>query len=180
MKLVQCHHMQWMTWFIAFLIAFGIIGDSKSYLSALPQLHINVWAYFGRYFLALFSIKRRKVIRPECPCIIVLSIETSSFLNVETEPRMEWCGDGETRKIEKWLPFRKYALSRKMSNDQPSQSLGLQLSECGWKWNISISHYEIIEKWPPFLKYASYRKISSYQPPKFGSQVFQVSKMISF
>ena len=31
------------------------------------------------------------------------------------------------------------------------QSLGLQFSECQWKWNISIGHYEKIEKWLPFL-----------------------------
>ena len=27
----------------------------------------------------------------ECPSINVLSIGTSSYLNVETEPKMEWC-----------------------------------------------------------------------------------------
>ena len=36
----------------------------------------------------------------ECPCINVLSIETSSYLNVETEPRMKWCSDGETEPME--------------------------------------------------------------------------------
>ena len=36
----------------------------------------------------------RKVITHECPCINILSIETS-YLNVETEPRTKWCGDGE-------------------------------------------------------------------------------------
>ena len=30
------------------------------------------------------------------------------------------------------------------------QTLGLQFSECQWKQNISISHYEKIEKWLPF------------------------------
>ena len=30
------------------------------------------------------------------------------------------------------------------------QSLGLRFSECQWKWNISIGHYEKIEKWPLF------------------------------
>ena len=32
------------------------------------------------------------------------------------------------------------------------QSLRLQFSECQWKWNISVSHYEQIEKWPAFRK----------------------------
>ena len=36
----------------------------------------------------------------ECPWINVLSLETSSCLNVETEPRMEWYGDGETEPME--------------------------------------------------------------------------------
>ena len=27
-----------------------LIGDSKSYLSGLPRLRINVWAYFGGFF----------------------------------------------------------------------------------------------------------------------------------
>ena len=35
----------------------------------------------------------------ECPCINVLSIETSC-LNVETEPRTKWCGDRETEPME--------------------------------------------------------------------------------
>ena len=44
---------------------------------------------------------------------------------------------------------------------------GLQFSECWWKWNISVSHYEKIEKWPPFHKYWLYGKISNYlYPPK--------------
>ena len=44
----------------------------------------------------LCTFKCRMVIINECHCIKVLSIETSSFLNVETEPRMKWCGNGET------------------------------------------------------------------------------------
>ena len=35
----------------------------------------------------------------------------------------------------------------------PQNSLDLQLSQCQWKWNISISHYEKIEKWLPLHKY---------------------------
>ena len=29
---------------------------------------------------------------------IVLSVGTSSYLNVETEPKTKWCGDGESEK----------------------------------------------------------------------------------
>ena len=48
----------------------------------------------------------------------------------------------------------------------PPQSLGLQFSECQWKWNITVGHYEKFKKWLPF----------KYQPPsKFGSPVFRVS-----
>ena len=35
-----------------------------------------------------------------CPCINVLNVETSSYLNVETEPRTKQCGDGETKPME--------------------------------------------------------------------------------
>ena len=45
------------------------------------------------------------------------------------------------------------------------QSLGLQFSECQWKLNISVSHYEKTEKWLPFCKYNLYRKFSNYPPP---------------
>ena len=38
----------------------SLIGELKSYLSGLPQLHINVWVYFGRLFLTLSWIKCRK------------------------------------------------------------------------------------------------------------------------
>ena len=48
----------------------------------------------------LYTFKCRKVIMWECPRINVLSIETSSYLNVETERRMKWCSDGETEPIE--------------------------------------------------------------------------------
>ena len=36
----------------------------------------------------------------EYPCINVLSIETPSYLNVETDPRMKWCSNGETEPME--------------------------------------------------------------------------------
>ena len=36
----------------------------------------------------------------ECPCINDLSIGTSSCLNVETEPRMKWCGYGKNEPME--------------------------------------------------------------------------------
>ena len=52
----------------------------------------------------------------ECPCINVLSMETSSCLNVETEPRMKLCGGGETERTE-------------------NMHLG--------KWHISVGHYFI-------------------------------------
>ena len=81
----------------------------------------------------LSIFKCRKVIMYEFPCINVLSIETSSCLNVKTEPMMKWCGDGETEPMEdlhlgngisvsaimkklKWQPFPKYASCGKFSN----------------------------------------------------------------
>ena len=48
----------------------------------------------------LCTFKCRQVINCECPCINVLSIGTSSYLNVETEPKMKQCGDGETERME--------------------------------------------------------------------------------
>ena len=103
---------------------------------------------------SLCTFRCRKVITCECPCINILSIEISSYLNVETEPRTKWCGNGETEPTENF-----HLGNRKMSNYQLLQSLGLQFSECQWKQNIGISHCEKIKKWPPFHKYASYRKI---------------------
>ena len=49
-----------------------IIGDSKSYLSALPWSRINMWAYFRGFFLALSWYKVQK--------------GNHHVLNVETEP----------------------------------------------------------------------------------------------
>ena len=48
----------------------------------------------------LCTFKCRKVIICECAHITVLSIETSSCSNVETEPGMKWCGDGKTEPVE--------------------------------------------------------------------------------
>ena len=82
---------------------------------------------------SLCTFKCRKVMVSECPCINVLSIETLSYLNVETKPRMKWCSDGETEPMENFH----------------------------FENGISTSAIMIkIEKWPPFRKYASYRKIS--------------------
>ena len=47
-----------------------------------------------------YTFKCRNFITHECPCVNVLSIETSSFLNVETEPMMKWCGDRENEPME--------------------------------------------------------------------------------
>ena len=78
----------------------------------------------------------------------VSRVETSSCLYVETKQGMKWCGDGETEpmenlhlgngilappiteKIDKWLPFHKYASYGKMSNYRPLQSFGLWFPEC--------------------------------------------------
>ena len=46
------------------------------------------------------------------------------------------------KKIEKWLPFRKYRSYTKILNHWPPISLGLQFSQCQQKQNISVSHYE--------------------------------------
>ena len=50
----------------------------------------------------LCTFKCRKVIMRECPHINILSIGTSSYLNVETEPKTKWCGDGEMGKLNQW------------------------------------------------------------------------------
>ena len=49
---------------------------------------------------SLCTFKCRNVIICECPHIYVLSIATLSYLNVETEPKMKWCGDRETEPTE--------------------------------------------------------------------------------
>ena len=50
----------------------------------------------------LCTFKCRKVIMHECPRTNILSIGTSSYLNVETEPKTKWCGDGEIGKLNQW------------------------------------------------------------------------------
>ena len=77
---------------------------------------------------SLCTYKCRKVITHKCTCVNVLSIETSSFLNVETEPKIKWCGDGE--------------------ND-PMENLHLE------NGILALAIIKKINKWPPFLKYAS-------------------------
>ena len=103
------------------------------------------------------TFKCRKVSPHNCPCINVLSLGTSSYLEC-----WNW-----TKKLKNGHHFVKYQLYGNISNYQPPpQSLGLQFSECQQKWNISVGHYEKIEKWPPFYKYLLYRNISNYQTPK--------------
>ena len=62
-----------------------------------------------------------------------------------------------------------------------SQSLGLQFSECQWKWDISIGHYEKIEKWLPISLISIVQKnLQLLTPQSFGSLVFWVSMEIAY
>ena len=95
MKLVILHNV----WNMLFLI-----GDSKSYLSGLPRLRINVWAYFGGFFWH-FLLEAEKVGKTEQTLnqrkIQISGICAESSLNVEEmEPRM---GDGENQWTENWI-----------------------------------------------------------------------------
>ena len=79
----------------------GIIGDSKSYLSGLPRLRINVWGYFGGFFLALSWIKCRKVTTHKCPSINVLCVAMHECWNVTQDG---WQGKLNQRKSsENWI-----------------------------------------------------------------------------
>ena len=51
----------------------------------------------------------------------------------------------------------------KMTNPQ---SLGLRFSECQWKWNISIGHYEKIEKGHYFINIDCTEKFQITDTPK--------------
>ena len=106
----------------------------------------------------------------ECPHINVLSLETSSCLNFETEPRMKWYGDGETepmenlhmgngisalaimKKSKNGCNFINICIVQKNLKLLMPQSLGLWFPECQQKWNISISHYEKMKKMATILK----------------------------
>ena len=110
--------------------------------------------------LPLCTFNCRKVLRHEHPRINVLSIVTSSYFNVETEPRMKSCGDRETeplenfhlrngistsaimKKTKKWPPFYKYIYIYMHHTEKcqiADQSLGVWLSEYQWKWNFGVS-----------------------------------------
>ena len=89
----------WMLFMHGWFCPIRLIGDSKSYLSGLPQLRINVWAYFGGFFLALSWIKCRKVTMHKCPCMNVL--------NIETKPRM---GDRENWTNRKFLKLNQWKI----------------------------------------------------------------------
>ena len=81
-------------------------------------------------------------------------------MNVETEPKTRWCGDGETElienlhlgngshyeKIEKLLPFCKYASYGKISSYQTPKVWVSGFIECQWKQIICLGHYEKIER----------------------------------
>ena len=86
----------------------------------------------------LYTFKCRKVIRYECPHIKVLRIETSSCLNVETEPGMKWCSDGEPRPIENGCHFVNMCHKENFQSTEAPQSLGLWLSECWNHWGSVI------------------------------------------
>ena len=75
--------------------------DSKSYLSGLPWLHINVWAYFGRFFWALLSINGSQVLMHECPNINVLCIATLKCWNRTWYGRKSWI-NGKFWKLNQW------------------------------------------------------------------------------
>ena len=81
----------------------------------------------------------------ECPHINVLSIETSSYLKVETEPRMKWCGAGETE------PMKTFHLGNRILASAIMKKL-----KNGFHF-VNMHHME---------------KFQITDPPKFGSPVF--------
>ena len=86
----------------------------------------------------LCTFKCRKIIMCECLCINVLSIETPSYLNVETEPRTNFLffHNGQCR----------YSISvdtRKTGDPNFGRMGGSVI------WNFSVQH--IFTKWEPFF-----------------------------
>ena len=94
---------------------------------------------------SLCTFKCRKVITHECPCINVLSIETSSHLNVETKPRTKWCGSGETEPME-------------------NLHLGNGILALVIMKNSKTGHH--------FINMLHMEKFSNYQPPKVWVSCF--------
>ena len=66
----------------------------------------------------------------ECPPTKVLRVETLSCLNVETESRTKWCGDGETEPAEPgiWRNIAHYGLS-----SESSQLINIETDPGTWR-----------------------------------------------
>ena len=108
-------------------------------------------------------------------------------MNAKTEPRMKWCGDGETEPMENLhlgngmmtlaimkimkngchFVYMCHTEKIQMTNPCPSpKSLGLWFSECQWKGNISISHYEKLTNDYHFVNMHHIKKIQVTDPAK--------------
>ena len=104
---------------------------TKSYLSGLPRLRINVWACFDGFFLALFGSAERSRIN-------VLNIYACPTPKCWNEPKRR---GGETEPTEK-LNQRKICISHFVLL---SAERSFQFSKCR---NIGVGHYGKWEKWP--------------------------------
>ena len=81
----------------------------------------------------------------EYPGINVLSIETSSPLNVETKPRMQWHGDGETEPMEHLCqPLCTFECKKVIMHECPHTFLHTSnVNKNGFQWD---AYYPL--QWP--------------------------------
>ena len=66
------------------------------------------------------------------------------------------------KKLENGHHFLNINHTEKYQITGPPKNFSLWFSECQWKWNVSVGHYEKNKKWLPFCKYQLYGKISNY------------------
>ena len=134
----------------------------------------------------LFSAERSSCVNN--PHINVLSVGTSSYLNVETEPKTKWSGDWEIeptenlhlgngisvlvfmKKLKNGCHFLNMHYMEKFQITVLPQSLGLWFSKCQQKWNISVGHYEKIENGHHFVNmhHTAKFQITEPHPKSFG------------
>ena len=62
----------------------------------------------------------------------------------------------------------------KIQKTELTENSHLRFSECQWKQNISIGHYEKLKNGRHFVNIDRMEKFKITDPPKFGSLVFRV------
>ena len=117
----------------------------------------------------------------ECPCINVLSVGTSSYLNVETEPEKKWCGDGESEPMGNLHLGNRISASAIMKKSKNGHHfINMHCMEVWVSSILSVNRNgilvsDIIKKSKNGCHFINMHHMEKFQitnPPKFGSAVF--------